>query len=256
MCLGIPVNAGLADVGAAVCFQVNRQVSHKHPHSKQGGRLLRRPYQRNSGQEILVVDGFEFGGGVGAATQRLAVPDLLDVAQPAGNTLVAVGVERVEAQGNVGVHAGVHFAAVKNRAHMLVYDLGRGPAVGVDEVAACVGVVVALGIAVAQRQLQRALRRNLAAKFADTVLDGAVDGGVDGVDCFHIGLGDDDRAAELGIAAVDGLGLPDVGVGKADEAGDDFGVVLLCHNTLSSYIGHHRLQRRWLHLLIASDQLR
>ena len=114
------------------------------PNLKQGGRLLHRPFRRNLGQEILIVEGLELRGGVGAATQRLSVLDLLDVAQPAGDALIAVRVESVEAQGNMGVHAGVHLAAVEDRTHVLVHDLRRGLAVGIDEVATRVTLAVTL----------------------------------------------------------------------------------------------------------------
>ena len=183
-----------------------------------------------SGEEILIIQRVEFSGGVGAATERLPVTNLLDVAEATGDTLVAVRVEGIETQGNVGVHAGVHFAAVEDRTHTPIHDLGRGLTVRVDEVAARISIIVALGIAVAQRQFQRALRRRLTAELTDAFLDGAVDGGMDGVDRFSVGLGDDDGAAVLGIAAVDGLRFPDVGIGKTDEAGDDPGIALLCHS--------------------------
>ena len=89
---------------------------------------------------------------------------------------------------------------------MLVYDLGRGLAVGINEVADCVGVVVAFSVAVAQGELQSAFRGNLASELADAFPDGALDDGVDGVDRFDIGLGDDDRAAELGSLPLMDLG--------------------------------------------------
>ena len=131
----------------------------------------------------------------------------------------------------MGIHTGVYLAAVENRADILVHNLRSSLAVGVDEIAARISIIVALGIAVAQRQLQNSLRGNLAAEFADAFLHGAVDGGIDGSNGFGVRLGNDDGTAVLGIAAVDGLGFPDVGVGKADETGNNLGVILLCHSS-------------------------
>ena len=129
------------------------------------------------------------------------------------------------------VYAGVHLAAVEDRTDVLVHDLRSSLAVGIDKIAVGIVVIIALGVAIAQGQLQCALRRNLAAELADAFLDSAIDGGVDCVDGFLIRLGDDDGTAVLGIATVDGLGLPDVGIGKTDDTGNDLGVVLLSHNS-------------------------
>jgi len=78
------------------------------------------------------------------AAERFAITQLLDIAQPAGDTTVAVCVERVERQGHAGVAAGIHLGAVEDRGHVLVDNLRWGKAVGVDEEAVCVGFVVAL----------------------------------------------------------------------------------------------------------------
>ena len=72
--------------------------------------------------------------------------------------------------------------------------------------------------------------KSIRKEFADAFLHGAFDGGIDSIDRIGVGLGDDDGAAVLGIAAVDGLRFPDVGIGKTDEAGDDPGIALLCHS--------------------------
>ena len=109
------------------------------------------------GQEVIVQIGGEIVSGGGAATERLPVPDLLDIAQAAGDALVAVGVECVEVDGHTGVAAGVDLGPVQNGLDGLVHDLGRGGAVGVDEVGPLVRLVIPLGVAIAQRELQSAL---------------------------------------------------------------------------------------------------
>ena len=182
-----------------------------------------------SGQKVIIGKGFELGGGVGTTAQRFTVADLLNIAEATGDASVAIGVEGIEAQRYIGVHSGIHLTSVEDRAYALIHDLGCGLTVGVDEIAAGIVVIVALGIAIAQGQLQSALRGNLTSELADTFLDGTVDGCVDGIDCLSVGLGDDDGTAVLGVAAIDGLGFPDVGIGKTDDTGDDSVVILLCH---------------------------
>ena len=78
--------------------------------------------------------------GRGTTAQRFSVPHLLDVAQAAGDAAVTVGVEGVEVDGHTGVAAGVDFSAFQNGLHGAIHDLGRGGAVGVDEVGALVGL--------------------------------------------------------------------------------------------------------------------
>ena len=94
----------------------------------------------------------------------------------------------------VGGVAGGATAAARirrlNRTDVLIHDLRSSLAVGIDEIAVGIVVIIALGVAIAQGQLQCALRRDLAAELADAFLDSAIDGGVDCVDGFLIRLGD------------------------------------------------------------------
>ena len=200
------------------------------PQREKGGRLLRHPDFSGLVQEILVaiVYGIKVVAGVGVPAEGLTVADLLNVTQTAGHALVSIHGEGVQADGDPGVYTAVDLAAVDDRLHMAVNHLRRGLAVGVDEPAALVGVILALQIAVPQGQLQRGLVRDLPAELADALLDRAVDGAVDGIHGFGVALGDDQGAAVAGITAADGsLRVPDVRVGQTDDTGDDFGVILL-----------------------------
>ena len=70
-------------------------------------------------RKIIIQVSGEIVSGGGAATERLPVPDLLDVAKAAGDALVAVGVEGVEVDGHTGVTAGVDLGPVQiGRAHV------------------------------------------------------------------------------------------------------------------------------------------
>ena len=122
------------------------------------------------------------------STQRLAVSDLLDISKTTGHALVSVGVESVESDRYPCIAAAVNFAAIKNRLNMSINDLGRSGAVGIDEEAVLVGLVITLNITVAERELDRSLVRLLAAELADAVLDSGIDCLVGGVNRLRVGL--------------------------------------------------------------------
>ena len=86
------------------------------------------------GKEVIVHIGGEVIRGGRTTAQRFTVPHLLDIAQTAGDTAVPVGVEGVEVDGHTGVATGIDLGAVQDGLHGAVHDLGRGGAVGVDEV--------------------------------------------------------------------------------------------------------------------------
>ena len=179
------------------------------------------------GKEVIVHIGGEVIRGGRTTAKRFTVPHFLDVAQAAGDAAIAVGVKGVEVDGHTGVAAGVDLGAVQDGLHGAVHDLGRGGAVGVDEVGALVGFIVPLQITIPQGELQRGLVGNLTAELGGSVLNGGVHSGVDGIDGLGVGLGDDEGNAVLGVASVDGSRLPDVGVGQADNSGDHFGRILV-----------------------------
>lgn len=114
--------------------------------------------------------------------------------------------------------------------------------VGIHEVASCVGGIIgAFGIAVTQRVLDDGESRDglaVALELRLALVVGGFDGSLDLLDGDGITLGDDEADGELGSAAVDGLGFPDICVRPASIlAGDDlhgvvdFGVVIR-HNRL------------------------
>lgn len=156
------------------------------------------------------------------STQRLAVSDLLDISKTTGHALVSVGVESVESDRYPCIAAAVNFAAIKNRLNMSINDLGRSGAVGIDEEAVLVGLVITLNITVAERELDRSLVRLLAAELADAVLDSGIDCLVDGVNRLLVGLRDDQRNAVLFLAAVDGLRFPYICIRESYDTGYDF----------------------------------
>ena len=156
------------------------------------------------------------------STQRLAVSDLLDISKTTGHALVSVGVESVESDRYPCIAAAVNFAAIKNRLNMSINDLGRSGAVGIDEEAVLVGLVITLNITVAERELDRSLVRLLAAELADAVLDSGIDCLVDGVNRPLVGLRDDQRNAVLFLAAVDGLRFPYICIRESYDTGYDF----------------------------------
>ena len=187
----------------------------------------RRPAHIVLGQKVIVQIGGKIVSGRGTATERLPIPDLLNVAQAAGDALVAVGVEGVEVNGHTGVAAGIDLSPVQNGLDGLVHDLGGGGAVGVDEVGTLVRLVIPLGVAVPEGELQCAFGRHLPSELCHTLLDGSVHSGVDGGDGLGVALEDDEADGILGVAAVDGGRLPDIGVGQPDNAGDHLGVGFL-----------------------------
>ena len=136
------------------------------------------------------------------STQRLAVSDLLDISKTTGHALVSVGVESVESDRYPCIAAAVNFAAIKNRLNMSINDLGRSGAVGIDEEAVLVGLVITLNITVAERELDRSLVRLLPSELSDTIFDGGIDRGVDRVNGLCIALRNQDRYRILLCTAV------------------------------------------------------
>src|SRR5699024_2230769 len=146
--------------------------------------------------------------------------------QSAGDAVVSDAVESVRVDVSPAVHAGIHLGAGQNRIAVCVHDAGSGGGVGVNEVGVRIGGIVGpFNIAVSQRSLDRGERRHAAAvalQLGLSLLVGGFDGGLDLRHCLSVGLRDDQRYRVLRRAAVDGFGLPDVGVGPAGVGtGDD-----------------------------------
>ena len=111
-------------------------------------------------QEIFIRIGGEVRRCAGLAAEGFAVTDLLQVVQPTGDALVAVGVESVEVDAGTTVHAGVNLGAGQDRIAVSVYDSGSRSGVGIDEVAASVSRIIrTLGVAVTKRCLDSGERR-------------------------------------------------------------------------------------------------
>ena len=105
-------------------------------------------------QEIFICIGGEVRCCAGLAAEGLAVMDLLQVVQPTGDALVAVGVESVEVDAGTAIHTGVNLGAGQDRIAVSVYDSGSRSGVGIDEVAASVSRIIrTLGVTVTERRL-------------------------------------------------------------------------------------------------------
>ena len=183
---------------------------------------------------VVIVQCVEFILGADAAVQRLAVLPKLNVGQPSRNAAVAIGVEGVDIDRSADVAAGINCQRVGDLYALAVDHTGLFLTGGVDEIAVRIGGILrAIHIAVAQREFQ--IWRNLSAPLGYAFLFGLLDGFPDLSDRHGIALGNDERAAVLGFAAVDALGLENVNEGRANFAGDDFDG----HNVfLSARMGH------------------
>ena len=81
--------------------------------------------------------------------------------RPAGDTLVSVAVEGVEVDGCPAVNAGIYFGAFKDRLSVRIYDAGSCCAVGIDEVAVLVSLIIgSFQITVTKRCLDGSEGRN------------------------------------------------------------------------------------------------
>ena len=127
-------------------------------------------------QEIFIHIGGEVRRCAGLAAEGFAVTDLLQVVQPTGDALVAVGVESVEVDAGTTVHTGVNLGAGQDRIAVSVYDSGSRSGVGIDEVAASVSRIIrTLGVAVTERRLDSGERQygaTVALEFGLTFLIG------------------------------------------------------------------------------------
>ena len=170
---------------------------------------------------ILVIQRVEFILCADAAVQRLAVLPKLNVGQPSRNAAVAVGVEGIDVDGGADVAAGVDRQRIGDLYALAVDHARLFLTGGVDEIAVRIGGILrTIHIAVAQGQLQ--IGRNLSAPLGHALLFGLFNGFPDLSDGHGIALWNDERAAVLGLAAVDALGLENVNEGRANLAGDDF----------------------------------
>ncbi len=168
-------------------------------------------------QEIFIRIGGEVRCCAGLAAEGFVVTDLLQVVQPTGDALVAVGVESVEVDAGTTVHTGVNLGAGQDRIAVSVYDSGSRSEVGIDEVAASVSRIIrTLGVAVTERRLDSGERRygaTVALELGLTFLIGRLNRRLDLLNGHGVSLRNNEADAELRGAVVDGFGLPDIGVG-------------------------------------------
>lgn len=165
---------------------------------------------------ILIVHSCEVILSSGLASERFAVADLLKIVQTAGDTFVAVAVEGIQIDGSSAVHAGIDFGSFKNRLSVSIYDSGSRCAVGIDEVAVLVSLIIrSFEITVTERCLDSGEGRNglaVALQLALTFLISGLNGSLDLIDRCGIRFRDDERYAVLRCASVDALRIPDIGV--------------------------------------------
>jgi len=88
------------------------------------------------------------------ATKVFSVFDLLDVAQACSNTLVAIGIEGIEADGYSCIDARVNFTSFQDRLYMCVYDFRCCNRVCIDEIAVLVSFIFTFFIAITEWELQ------------------------------------------------------------------------------------------------------
>ena len=187
-------------------------------------------------QEIFIGVSGEVGLCACLAAERLTIADLLQIVEPAGDSLVTGAVEGVEGDAGVAIHTGVHLGAGENRIQVCIHDAGSRGGIGIDEVGVFLSFVVrTLCIAIAERRLKDRERRYglaVALELGLALLVGSLDGGLD----LGVGLRDDEAHAVLGSAAVDGLRLPDVCIAPASvNTGDNL------HGIADFYILIHSL---------------
>lgn len=153
------------------------------------------------GEEIVGCrEGTEVRFGTHVATaQGVTVAQFLDVAQSYGHTLIAVGVESVEGNGDSAIAARVDLGTVQNRCDGSINHLGRVLGVGVEEVVPGVSFIVSFGIAIAQRQLERTPWRELATELADASLQSFLNGCLDSFDGGGVRFGDEQGERVLGV---------------------------------------------------------
>ena len=164
-------------------------------------------------KEVIVRISCEIISCRAAATERLAVFDLLDVAQATCDALIAVTVESIEINAGTNEATGIHLATIKDGLNSTINDLGLRGAIGINEVTALIGFVITLNVTVTQRKLQSRLVGDFTAELSGTVTNRVIDRSIDSVDRLLVRLGDDVACAVLGGGAIDAGGLPDIGVG-------------------------------------------
>ena len=94
------------------------------------------------------------------AAERLTVTDLLQVVEPAGDSLVAGAVEGVKGDAGTAIHTGVHLGTVEDRVQVCIHDAGSRGGIGIHEVGVLVGLVIrTFSVAVTKRSFQNRERR-------------------------------------------------------------------------------------------------
>ena len=193
-----------------------------HPFHTQTGRQIAPPpcwEIRSLVEEILIFIRIEIGLSAGLAAERLAVTNLLEIVEAAGDALVTGAVESVEGNAGTTVDTGVNLGTAHDRIAVCVHDAGSSGSVGVDEVRISVGCIVrSLKVAITKRSLQNGERRYglaVALELRFAFLVGSFDSGLNLGNSASVGLRDDKADAVLRSAAVNGLRLPDICVAPA-----------------------------------------
>ena len=89
------------------------------------------------------------------AAQSLAVLELHNVVKAAGYATVSAYVVAKESYRYVGIYAAVYLILIYDRRFVLVADTGARGALGVEEIAACLNIIVLfVGVAVTQWHIQ------------------------------------------------------------------------------------------------------
>ena len=133
--------------------------------------------------------------------QALAVVNELDITKCSSNAAVPIHRERIKLNADLAVATGVDGARV-NQVTGGIHNLGCSLVVAVDKEGIFVRVVIALYIAISERELECALVRTLASKLRDAVCDRLINCLVDEIQGLLIILRNDDRHGVFRIAPV------------------------------------------------------
>ena len=134
-----------------------------------------------SGQEIVILHGVEVVSGIGATAKRLAILELLNIAQPSSNTTIAIGVVSVEGHADPTVAATIHLVVIQDGPHLGIDYLGSLSAIGIQEVAVLiVGVIGAVNVTVTEGEFK--VGGDFASPLGHALLFCLLDSSLD---CFH-----------------------------------------------------------------------
>jgi hypothetical protein len=105
-------------------------------------------------QKVFIVISDEVRLSTCLAAKRLAVTDLLQVIEAAGDSLVAGRVESIKCDAGSAIDAGVHFGTGQDGIQVRIHNTGSRGGIGVYKVGILVGFIIrTFSIAITKRSL-------------------------------------------------------------------------------------------------------